>query len=271
MKMPSVKKKKNKPKNPAWKKIKRIVFSVSLSILLIAGCAAGILFYRNKNQTKIDVYSVETLNCAEWWESDSQLSGTLVSDYVQEVILDPTKKVKKIFVKAGDQVKEGDTLLKYNVEEQELNLKLQKLQIKASTTEIENMEKELVDLKSRKARGSVGADSNMLLSATNLFNEKNTAILLAQSQGESDATSTFSNTTRSSEDNTGDTGNTDSNKEVLKTTISSLDDRAKSSGNGKKESSPYVFLMAKNGSGESALISGSLINDLQKKRSLCDF
>ena len=50
-------------------------------------------------------------------------------------------------VKKGDKVKKGDILLKYNVAEKELDLKLQKLQIQSSKLEIAEMEKELKKMK----------------------------------------------------------------------------------------------------------------------------
>mgnify|MGYP002622955800 CR=1 FL=1 len=43
----------------------------------------------------------------------------------QEVHIDGGQKVKKVYVKKGDKVKKGDILLKYNVSEKELDLKLQ--------------------------------------------------------------------------------------------------------------------------------------------------
>ena len=60
----------------------------------------------------------------------------------QEVHIDGGQKVKKVYVKKGDKVKKGDILLKYNVSEKELDLKLQKLQIQSSKMEIAEMEKE---------------------------------------------------------------------------------------------------------------------------------
>ena len=59
----------------------------------------------------------------------------------QEVHIDGGQKVKKVYVKKGDKVKKGDILLKYNVSEKELDLKLQKLQIQSSKMEIAEMEK----------------------------------------------------------------------------------------------------------------------------------
>ncbi|MBQ6392304.1 MAG: efflux RND transporter periplasmic adaptor subunit, partial [Eubacterium sp.] len=136
-----------KGKKTKIKKIRKIVLMVLIPLALIAAIVGGVMYYNDKSQKKVDVYSVGTLNSASWWEDDSSLTGTLISDYVQSVNLTSGKEVEKIFVKTGDTVKPGDNLLKYNVQEQELDLQLQELQIKSSTLAIENLQKELEKLK----------------------------------------------------------------------------------------------------------------------------
>lgn len=85
----------------------------------------SIVVIRNRNKTVVKVFPVSMLNSSDWFDTDTSLTGTLTSDYIQEVHIDGGQKVKKVYVKKGDKVKKGDILLKYNVSEKELDLKLQ--------------------------------------------------------------------------------------------------------------------------------------------------
>ena len=127
---------------------KKILLAVVLVLVLAVGITS-IVVIRNRNKTVVKVFPVSMLNSSDWFDTDTSLTGTLTSDYIQEVHIDGGQKVKKVYVKKGDKVKKGDILLKYNVSEKELDLKLQKLQIQSSKMEIAEMEKELKKLKNR--------------------------------------------------------------------------------------------------------------------------
>jgi len=148
-----------RPKGKKTGNIKKRLPVILFALLITGGIVGGIIYYNSKNQTKVDVYPITTLNSASWWEDDSSLTGTLVSDYVQSVKLKNGQEVEKIYVHTGDNVKVGDTLLKYNIEEQELELQLKELQIKSQTLAIENMQKELDKLKGTKTTGALDSVS----------------------------------------------------------------------------------------------------------------
>lgn len=150
------------------KKKRKIILAV-VALLVIAILGTTIFVVRNGNKTVVNTYSVSILNNADWYDEDSVLTGTLTSDYIQEVTLESGKTVKKVYVKKGDRVKKGDILLKYNVDEQELDLKLQKLQMQSSKQEISRMEEELKKLKNTKPVSSTDTASN----------EENAAVLTA--------------------------------------------------------------------------------------------
>ena len=117
------------------------------------------------------------LNSSDWFDTDTSLTGTLTSDYIQEVHIDGGQKVKKVYVKKGDKVKKGDILLKYNVSEKELDLKLQKLQIQSSKMEIAEMEKELKKLKNTKTVVAVNTgNSDVMNASVNLSAIKGTSL-----------------------------------------------------------------------------------------------
>ncbi len=128
---------------------KKILLAVALVLVMAVGITS-IVVIRNRNKTVVKVFPVSMLNSSDWFDTDTSLTGTLTSDYIQEVHIDGGQKVKKVYVKKGDKVKKGDILLKYNVSEKELDLKLQKLQIQSSKMEIAEMEKELKKLKKQK-------------------------------------------------------------------------------------------------------------------------
>lgn len=155
---------------------KKILLAVVLVLVMAVGITS-IVVIRKRNKTVVKVFPVSMLNSSDWFDTDSALTGTLTSDYIQEVHLDSGQKVKKVYVKQGDKVKKGDVLLKYNVAEKELDLKLQKLQIQSSKMEISQMEKELNKLKNTKTVGSIDTgNTNVMDASVNLSAIKNASL-----------------------------------------------------------------------------------------------
>ena len=155
---------------------KKILLAVVLVLVLAVGITS-IVVIRNRNKTVVKVFPVSMLNSSDWFDTDTSLTGTLTSDYIQEVHIDSGQKVKKVYVKKGDKVKKGDILLKYNVSEKELDLKLQKLQIQSSKMEIAEMEKELKKLKNTKTVGAVNTgNSDVMNASVNLSAIKGTSL-----------------------------------------------------------------------------------------------
>ena len=181
--------------------VKRIALISLICVLLLGGTVGGILYYRERTQKKVDVFSVGTLNSASWWEDESGLTGTLTSDFVQSVKMKSGQEVEKIYVKAGDTVKAGDPLVKYNVEEQELDLQLKELQIKSDTLAIEKMQKELDKLKNTKTKGSLdGLSANALASAYHIPGMLNVEPVLLAENDTPDQGSEGSGSTEKKED-----------------------------------------------------------------------
>ena len=170
---------------------KKILLAVVLVLVMAVGITS-IVVIRNRNKTVVKVFPVSMLNSSDWFDTDTSLTGTLTSDYIQEVHIDGGQKVKKVYVKKGDKVKKGDILLKYNVSEKELDLKLQKLQIQSSKMEIAEMEKELKKLKNRKTVGAVNTgNSDVMNASVNLSAVKGTSLsyLVAEANGNTEGTS----------------------------------------------------------------------------------
>ena len=185
---------------------KKILLAVVLVLVMAVGITS-IVVIRKKNKIVVKVFPVSSLNSSDWFDTDTSLTGTLTSDFIQEVHVSGGQKVKKIYVKKGDKVKKGDVLLKYNVAEKELDLKLQKLQIQSSKLEIAEMEKELKKLKNTKTVGSINTGNSSVMDASvNLSDIKGTSLRYLMAEAEGDGTTAVSNSKAANEAD----GNSDS-------------------------------------------------------------
>ncbi|WP_370775513.1 biotin/lipoyl-binding protein [Anaerobutyricum hallii] len=184
---------------------KKILLAVVLVLVMAVGITS-IVVIRNRNKTVVKVFPVSMLNSSDWFDTDTSLTGTLTSDYIQEVHIDGGQKVKKVYVKKGDKVKKGDILLKYNVSEKELDLKLQKLQIQSSKMEIAEMEKELKKLKNTKTVGAVNTgNSDVMNASVNLSAIKGTSLsYLVAEADKNEGTTADSNVKTQSSDTSSD-------------------------------------------------------------------
>ena len=178
---------------------KKILLAVVLVLVMAVGITS-IVVIRKRNKIVVKVFPVSMLNSSDWFDTDTSLTGTLTSDFIQEVHVSGGQKVKKIYVKKGDKVKKGDVLLKYNVAEKELDLKLQKLQMQSSELEIAEMEKELKKLKNTKTVGSIDTGNSSVMDASvNLSDIKGTSLRYLMAEAESDGNTAVSNSKTANE------------------------------------------------------------------------
>ena len=274
---------------------KKILLAVVLVLVMAVGITS-IVVIRNRNKTVVKVFTVSMLNSSDWFDTDTSLTGTLTSDYIQEVHIDGGQKVKKVYVKKGDKVKKGDILLKYNVSEKELDLKLQKLQIQSSKMEIAEMEKELKKLKNTKTVGAVNTgNSDVMNASVNLSAIKGTSLsyLVAEANGNTEGTSSDvkvqsgnavsksgsgsgsesgSGSGSGSESGSGSGSGSESGsgsgetKLVLRDHVNSEADKAATSGAGTKEDDSLIFTLTKNGT-----ISGAFVKKLISEGKYAEF
>ena len=270
---------------------KKILLAVALVLVMAVGITS-IVVIRNRNKTVVKVFPVSMLNSSDWFDTDTSLTGTLTSDYIQEVHIDGGQKVKKVYVKKGDKVKKGDILLKYNVSEKELDLKLQKLQIQSSKMEIAEMEKELKKLKNTKTVGAVNTgNSDVMNASVNLSAIKGTSLsyLVAEANGNTESTSSGvkvqsgnavsksgsdsgSGSGSGSESGSGSGSGSESGsgsgetKLVLRDHVNSEADKAATSGAGTKEDDSLIFTLTKNGT-----ISGAFVKKLISEGKYAEF
>lgn len=244
-------------------KKKVVLFSI-VAVLAVVLVVVGVVYgTKNKKSSVVDVYSMDLLNTSDWFGEDAQLSGTITSDYVQEVYPNESEEVKNVYVKQGDTVKEGDKLMQYNVEEQELDLQLQELQIKSSKMEIEKMEKELQKLKNTKTTGAVsGGEINLMQASLNLSSLKGSTLAAVMNDVSAVTANTTANTKETKKQTTKEKAKA---LEGYHTAITSVDQKDASSGDGSAAEKAYVFRMLKEGEKEPT-IAGSVLQELVKDK-----
>lgn len=83
-----------------------------------------------------------------WWDEGTSTSGYVTANASQDVYLESDSVVEKVYVKKGDKVKIGDTLLEYdktllqlNLEEEQINKQIQELELQGAKNDLEKLKK----------------------------------------------------------------------------------------------------------------------------------
>ena len=132
--------------------IKRIGIGIIAASLAVGSAGCSSPFGGMSSKKPVEVRNVGSMNGYLYYgeSEDESHTGTVSSDYVQQVFIDSSMTVEKIYVKEGDIVKKGSKLLKYNMESEELDLKLEDLEIQLQEQKLKKLQKELEKLKSTK-------------------------------------------------------------------------------------------------------------------------
>ena len=104
--------------------------ALSLALILMASLAAC-----GSKEGAVFVQSVEQLSKEGGIAPGDRFAGIVVSENVTEIQKDSDKTIEELYVKSGDDVKAGDKLFSYDVEELQLTLdkqRLEKEQLEAS-------------------------------------------------------------------------------------------------------------------------------------------
>ena len=139
----------NLPANFPLKKVMITVVSVVIVIALIITGVTVAVNGKAANAT-VDVEQVSNIS-TQYWGDQSSTYGNATSDFVQELYPDKEKAISKIFVKEGDTVKIGDTLLQYDTTKLQLKVESKELEEKKKKYELEQAEKELTKLQNTAA------------------------------------------------------------------------------------------------------------------------
>ena len=130
---------------------KKRILSVSLSLVLAAGAAAGICGGVGAAGRKpVLVVSASELNQGGYYGSGITMEGMVTSDVSQDIYLQDTQTVSRVLVREGDPVRQGDVLLEYDTTQTRLNLEREKLNREQILLNIQAAEKNLKTLKNTK-------------------------------------------------------------------------------------------------------------------------
>lgn len=106
--------------------IKKIIIAL-LVLALIAGGTVGALNYmKNSNQTEVMVTSVSSL-ANEYYSPSTTLDGNIVTNVSQSISVDKDMIIEEVYVQQGDEVKEGDKLISFDMTLVEMELEIAKL------------------------------------------------------------------------------------------------------------------------------------------------
>lgn len=133
------------------KKAKKRLILSSAAIVLAAGLGVGgWLFWQYRNDQKtVEVQPVSYLSTSYWGDT-TQSSGTITSDYIQELYPDSSKTITDVFVTEGQEVSIGDPLLQYDKTKLELDVEAKDVAIKETELKIDNAQNQLKKLQNTK-------------------------------------------------------------------------------------------------------------------------
>ena len=118
---------------PANFPLKKVIITVVSVVIVIALIITGVTVAVNGKAANatVDVEQVSNIS-TQYWGDQSSTYGNATSDFVQELYPDKEKAISKIFVKEGDTVKIGDTLLQYDTTKLQLKVESKELEEKKS-------------------------------------------------------------------------------------------------------------------------------------------
>ncbi len=107
------------------KKKRRIPFRLIILLFLAAGTW---IFYQERFNA-VSVVPVSMLK-DDWWKDFDMCTGNVTNSISQEVVSLDGRKVDDIYVELGQQVKTGDILLSFDMEEEKIDLELKEYAVK---------------------------------------------------------------------------------------------------------------------------------------------
>ena len=127
---------------------------IKIGIPVAAGCivlALGIGFAVKNSGKAVKVAPVSSLNSGGWYDDSGIASyGTVTTNQKQDIYVDDTMPITQVYVKAGDTVKVGDRLVAYDTTLSSLELEMKEMQIQGIDLNIQNLQKEITQLKGTK-------------------------------------------------------------------------------------------------------------------------
>lgn len=126
-------------------KVRNVLALVLCLGLLLSACGSG---------TAVYVQSVEVLVNMGGIAPGDTFAGIVVSEHVTEVKKDSDKTVQELFVREGDDVKEGDPLFSYDLDELQLALDKAKLEVDQLNASIATYKSQIQALEAERSNTS---------------------------------------------------------------------------------------------------------------------
>lgn len=160
---------------------KSIAVTASVLVIGAAACFGGYKYLKSKGVTLssgvVYVQRVQELNSAAGKSlTGSRFSGVIETQKTEDFKADTSKKIKAIKVKVGDEVKKGDVLFTYDLEQAQLDIDDEQIEYEKAVNDLETDKIELAGLQKEKATAS--ADRQTSLTTTIL--SKQSAIARAE-------------------------------------------------------------------------------------------
>jgi len=129
-------------KGKHWKKW--LICAVSL--LVAAAVIAGIWLMSRGSGKTVNVYPFRMLGMTEYWGDSQESYGPVSAENIQTFFLSDTQTVTEILVEAGDRVKKGDVLLRFDTSLTELSLERKRLDVEKKKLQLKQANDYLIDL-----------------------------------------------------------------------------------------------------------------------------
>ncbi len=130
---------------------KKIIISIAVTVLTALAILGGIIIYRNnkRNRNPVKVYSVSNFIEYMGWNSES-MDGSVTYEDEQDITVNPEQTVEEVFVKAGQKVKVGDPIIKFDMTIYQLKINTTRASINLNNAKIEAANRKLTKLRNMK-------------------------------------------------------------------------------------------------------------------------
>lgn len=138
---------------------KKIGIIVSVIIVMVlCGVAfvyrdkvAQVLIHTKDSEERVYVEKIASMNGQSMWTS-SRFNGVVETQDIIEVKVDSSRKIEKIHVKVGDEIKAGKTLVTYDISELSIQLEQTNLEMESILNDIANEEAQITLISQQMAK-----------------------------------------------------------------------------------------------------------------------
>ncbi len=129
------------------------------AVVLTVGGIFGAMKFAGKGSSEGAIYVQKVADLLTYGENtNTRFSGVVESQKAQKIDVDMSKKIEKVYVSEGDQVKKGEKLFEYSVESMELELEQAEIEIEKLKNSITSNESQIAELQKERANAQSTAD-----------------------------------------------------------------------------------------------------------------